>query len=287
MKKLVLIACGLVSLLCITAFVKNAEPAPGDDEKMIALRNVGHKVLQQSGDNTTNLPPVKKLGNNVFEIGFTNPLTFISDSLVASTSEAFDKTGIANEYLVKVVNSATAQMVYGYEVSGKPGASIIPCRGRSQPKANYSIIIAFGKPGVLAGILQGYTLPSLGLLLTLLSAAIVLFYKQKPMPATETVSDSISIGHYTLLPAKAILQCGDENTPLTVKEIKVLTLFARQPGNVITREELVKHIWGDEGIVTGGRSLDVFVSKLRKKFTADPAVSFVNVHGVGYKLQVE
>jgi DNA-binding response OmpR family regulator len=47
---------------------------------------------------------------------------------------------------------------------------------------------------------------------------------------------------------------------------------------------LLKRVWEDEGVITG-RSLDVFISKLRKKLKNDPSVQIVNVHGKGYKLE--
>jgi DNA-binding response OmpR family regulator len=72
---------------------------------------------------------------------------------------------------------------------------------------------------------------------------------------------------------------------LTNKEAKLLKLFCANVNNVISRDTIQKTIWEDEGYFVG-RSMDVFISRLRKLLKDDPSVSIINVHGVGYKLQV-
>ena len=69
------------------------------------------------------------------------------------------------------------------------------------------------------------------------------------------------------------------------KEAKLLSIFSVNLNEVIDRNRLQKEVWEDEGVIVG-RSLDVFISKLRKKFEKDPAVKLVNIHGKGYKLEV-
>jgi len=54
---------------------------------------------------------------------------------------------------------------------------------------------------------------------------------------------------------------------------------------ISNRKQLQKEVWEDDGVLVG-RSLDVFISKLRKKLEADPAVRIINIHGKGYKLEV-
>jgi two-component system response regulator RegX3 len=72
---------------------------------------------------------------------------------------------------------------------------------------------------------------------------------------------------------------------LTVSELKLLTLLARQPGRVFTREELMKHLWESE-YVGDERACDAHVANLRRKIEADPAEPkrILSVRGVGYKL---
>jgi DNA-binding winged helix-turn-helix (wHTH) protein len=72
---------------------------------------------------------------------------------------------------------------------------------------------------------------------------------------------------------------------LTDKECRILELLHQSFGELIARETLMEKIWINEGVITT-RSLDVFVSKLRKKLSPDPGLRITNVHGKGYKLEV-
>jgi DNA-binding response OmpR family regulator len=72
---------------------------------------------------------------------------------------------------------------------------------------------------------------------------------------------------------------------LTDKECRILELLNKNFGQLITRETLMQEVWINEGVITG-RSLDMFVSKLRKKLSSDPALRITNVHGKGYKLEI-
>lgn len=72
---------------------------------------------------------------------------------------------------------------------------------------------------------------------------------------------------------------------LTQKEAEVLKLLYQNRERVLKREEILKQVWGDDDYFMG-RSLDVFISKLRKYLKEDPAVQIVNYHGVGFKLEL-
>jgi DNA-binding response OmpR family regulator len=72
---------------------------------------------------------------------------------------------------------------------------------------------------------------------------------------------------------------------LTVTETRVLRIFALSPNETIERSRLQKEIWEDEGVIVG-RSLDMFISKLRKKLEFDPNIKIVVIRGKGYKLEI-
>ena len=78
---------------------------------------------------------------------------------------------------------------------------------------------------------------------------------------------------------------GEETILLTDKECKVLALLNRNIGRLRLREELIQEVWTDEGVITG-RSLDMFISKLREKLSADPDLRITNIHGKGYRLEI-
>ncbi len=81
------------------------------------------------------------------------------------------------------------------------------------------------------------------------------------------------------------LSVGGQVHQLTRKEAKLLKLFADHSNRMIAREVIQKAIWEDEGYFVG-RSMDVFISRLRKLLKEDPTVRIVNVHSTGYKLEV-
>jgi DNA-binding response OmpR family regulator len=76
-----------------------------------------------------------------------------------------------------------------------------------------------------------------------------------------------------------------EERKLTKKEADVLRLLCMHTDQVLARELVLNMVWGDDTYFLG-RSLDVFISRLRKYLKLDPDVRIVNVHGVGFKLQV-
>ena len=93
------------------------------------------------------------------------------------------------------------------------------------------------------------------------------------------------LGKMEFFQDKQILKFGNDNISLTTKENQVLQILASSPNETLSRERLQKEVWEDEGVLVG-RSLDVFISKLRKKLELDPNLKIVNVHGKGYKLEV-
>jgi DNA-binding response OmpR family regulator len=78
---------------------------------------------------------------------------------------------------------------------------------------------------------------------------------------------------------------GVEKT-LTIKESEVLKMLYQNRDRVLKREEILTKVWGDDDYFMG-RSMDVFISKLRKYLKDDPSIEIVNYHGVGFRLEVK
>lgn len=77
-----------------------------------------------------------------------------------------------------------------------------------------------------------------------------------------------------------------EERRLTRKESDVLKLLCQYKNKLLRREIVLKHVWGKDDYFMG-RSMDVYITKLRKYFKEDEKVSIINVHGAGFKLEVE
>ncbi len=75
-----------------------------------------------------------------------------------------------------------------------------------------------------------------------------------------------------------------EGNKLTKKEAEILMLLCEQKGKVVERNLILKLVWGDDSYFNG-RSLDVFISKLRKYLREDPSIAIQNIHGIGFCLQ--
>jgi DNA-binding response OmpR family regulator len=94
----------------------------------------------------------------------------------------------------------------------------------------------------------------------------------------------VLLGKYTFDFSNLTLKNNATEKTLTQKEAEVLKLLYHNRERVLKREEILKHVWGDDDYFMG-RSMDVFISKLRKYLKEDPSVQIVNYHGVGFKLE--
>lgn len=95
--------------------------------------------------------------------------------------------------------------------------------------------------------------------------------------------EKYSIGKYSFDPAKQILAFGEETVKLTTKESELLELLCRHTGTILERNYALKTIWADDNYFNA-RSMDVYITRLRKYLKKDPAVKILNIHGKGYKL---
>lgn len=91
------------------------------------------------------------------------------------------------------------------------------------------------------------------------------------------------IGSFTFNTQKQILARGDEQTKLTTKESELLSLLCAHANEILQRDFALKTIWIDDNYFNA-RSMDVYITKLRKHLKADENVEIINIHGKGYKL---
>jgi DNA-binding response OmpR family regulator len=91
------------------------------------------------------------------------------------------------------------------------------------------------------------------------------------------------IGNYTFDPLKQMLIFSGEPVKLTTKESELLELLCRHRNEILERNYALKSIWVDDNYFNA-RSMDVYITRLRKYLIKDPSVKILNVHGRGYKL---
>lgn len=95
--------------------------------------------------------------------------------------------------------------------------------------------------------------------------------------------DEFTIGNYTYIDNERSLKLGDTITKLTTKEAELLKLLAHNINKIVDRDVALKSIWGNDNYFTG-RSMDVYITKLRKYLKDDEQLEIVNIHGQGFKL---
>lgn len=100
------------------------------------------------------------------------------------------------------------------------------------------------------------------------------------------LSNEYTIGRFKLIAPELKLVDDQNNTyTLTKKEAALLEYLARYANQPIKREDILRSIWKDDSYFAG-RSMDVYITKLRKYLKSDPNIEIQNVHGVGFKLSV-
>ena len=275
-------------LLMFIALICVAFSMTGNDDfdiarREILLRRIGHEILLQSGDSTSRVLPVKKIAENEYQISFENAFTFQPESLVNTTQRLLAKDPLANDYVVNVVNCANASVAYGFAISKNKKEDIIACKGRRQPITCYMINIKFKPAGIITAK-NGYLLGSLTVLAFIGFIFLRSVKSRKALPDSRH-TDMFTLGSMSFDTETRKLMINGKTIDLTRTETRVLRIFALSPNEAIERSRLQKEIWEDEGVIVG-RSLDMFISKLRKKLEFDPNIKIVVIRGKGYKLEI-
>lgn len=103
---------------------------------------------------------------------------------------------------------------------------------------------------------------------------------------TESQQDEVMIGTIKYEPDYRLLHLQGEVKKLTTKENQLLQLLVKNKNEILDRNATLRAIWGDDNYFNG-RSMDVYIAKLRKLLKEDPAIEIINVHGKGFKLVVK
>lgn len=275
-------------LLLFISVICAAFSITGDDDfdisrREVLLRRIGHELLLQSGDSKSRVLPVKKIADDEYQISFENELTFQPDSLVNTTRRLLAKDPLTRDYVVNVLNSDNSSVAYGYAISKNEKDDIVACKGRVQPKARYMINIKF-KPKGMNILGSGYLLGGLPFL-AFVGFMFLRSSKPRKVLPDDQHAKTFTLGSALFDAQLRQLTINNETIDLTGTETRLLLIFASSPNEVIQRRRLQKEIWEDEGIIVG-RSLDMFISKLRKKLELDPNIKIAVIRGKGYRLEI-
>jgi len=288
LKKIIAGLFGLMLFQCIQASSTN------EKQLSVAMRMVGHQILLNAGDSTSRVLAIEKDSTH-YTINFDAPFAFVPDDLIPVIHDVLKDAEISNGYIVEVIEKASQKVVYNYEMAPNGQVKDLPCLTRKQPIADYSILIYLlekiefvSQPNVKGGQFSSSiesTSKFNTLLLILAPIGLIGFFimRRKRKPILET--HLVRIGNSQVDKNNMALITENQRTDLSYKEAELLLLFGASPNTLLERSVILNKIWGDEGDYVG-RTLDVYVSKLRKKIEMDTSLKIVNIRGLGYKLVI-
>ena len=286
MKSRYIYIIGIVVLLVIlVGFLSfsNKDDSDFSERVKISLRDAGNQLLLSNKDTTSVILPVIQQGQLKYRLSFENPLLFNPSKLVSAIDSSFQKGKLKKHYRVEVIQCTDKEVAYSFAMSEEVTETIIPCAGRFLPEECYSIEVKFTnqKASFLSG--QG---PIYILVFAILALLGGLLYNIKSVKESNEANSAFAIiGSFKFYPDQNVLIKEAVEISLSKKECELLAIFVAHPNQIIKRDELSKKVWEDNGVFVG-RSLDTYISKLRKKLQDDDSIKLTNVHGVGYKLEI-
>jgi DNA-binding winged helix-turn-helix (wHTH) protein len=277
----------LAIYLPVNPSVANNESVRFAEKANLALRRTAHHLLIANGDTLSTIPPVTQLDAHTFSIRMEHVLDYAK--LPGLLQESLKMQDITSGYNVTVLDCDKGELQLGYnflELNQKGG---VTCGHRAHQGQCYQLQVSFiPQKQEAKGGLQNWFMLSLGGALAALG--LVAWNKSRQTKIAERAPDALispklefsksylDIQNQTLVSGNIVQQ-------LTFRETKLLSLFARHTNQILERDTILKSVWEDEG-VTVGRSIDVFVSRLRKMLANDPYVKITAIHGIGYKMEV-
>jgi DNA-binding winged helix-turn-helix (wHTH) protein len=252
----------------------------------LALRSVSDKLLTSEGRPTQRIRPVKQLSLSTYRVQLDAPISYnVLDSLVKTE---FRSHAILAPFELAVYDHRFDSLLFGnLYANGIRSEGTPVCLGREQISVPMDFTAKFYEHTTEAATTANMWWLVLlnGLSITGVAYCLMLTNRKEEKSAVTDASQVYALGSlaYDFTNQQITSKAGV--VELTYKEAKLLKLFCVNQNQVISRDAIQKAIWEDEGYFVG-RSMDVFISRLRKLLKEDPAVSIVTIHGVGYKLSV-
>jgi hypothetical protein len=292
----IILLVGLIFVQIGTAF-----SSPKDEKHVeVSLRMIGHQILLSAGDSTSRVLPIVKKGGS-YRVQFATAFGFNPDRLAVIIDSVVNATHLAKSYNVAFEMCGNKEVVHMYEVGATDQENVLACLSRDVPEGCYELVFTIlDAPAVVteantsetmgenASSVQhlGHELLFVFLCLTIPAAGLLWFLRRRRRRVPQTDPNQIWIGTFLFNPVRMELSHNGKPVELTSKESDLLQLLSHSANDTVDRETILKTVWGDDGDYIG-RTLDVFISKLRKKLEADPNVKIANIRGIGYKLIVD
>ena len=275
-----------ILVLFITALsISNVKAETKDQHIKVALRSIGHEFLLQINDSTSRVLPVEKIDGR-YAVRFEREFSFEPDLLLFAVFKVIEERKIVESYIVEVEKCRTKELVHSFEASLNTNDDIIACKQRLLPKdcyAFYFTVIDENEDIEESNI--GSSLNYIYGIFILIIMTCIILYLNSRNKSKKTNSGLINIGQYQFDKKGMTLILKAQSIGLSSKEADLLFLLFSNENKTLEREYILNIVWGDEGDYVG-RTLDVFISKLRKKLEADSSLKIINVRGVGYRFVI-
>lgn len=274
----------LFFLLLFVLVIPKANAASNEQLIKVTLRSIGHEFLLQLDDSTSRVLPIEKKAGR-YSIRFENEFSFEPDALLLSTQKVLQASKSNDSYIVEVEKCGSNEVIYSFKASLSQEDNLTPCKLRELPLDCYvfyftAVDVPLLNPEPESG--SNAAMRKIYLLLIMLLGAGILFYFWRRKNKQKVNADLIHIGQFQFDQKAMKLMMKARSIELSSKESDLLFLLFSNENKTLEREYILKVVWGDEGDYVG-RTLDVFISKLRKKLEADASLKIVNIRGVGYR----
>ncbi|WP_299677456.1 winged helix-turn-helix domain-containing protein [uncultured Dokdonia sp.] len=279
----------LISILWLF-FTPDTKEVHFSERVKISLRDVGNQLLLENQDTVSLVLPVIEINELNYELSFERPLSITPNNIVSIVKESFHRAALPGQYLIEVIQCKDQEVAYSYSILNDIERDIIPCSNRVLPENCFTIKAQFiqGPPPMLNKqqvLLLLCILFVLFIGLAYWDRLYTRFRESVPNQHHTSNNTHTAIGIFKFYPEQNKLVKEAIEIGLSKKECELLAIFVSQPNQVVKRDELTKRVWEDNGVIVG-RSLDTYISKLRKKLKDDTSIKITNVHGVGYKLEM-
>lgn len=254
-----------------------------DEEKFVAvlLRDIGHQFLTEIGDTTSRILEVTH-EKNTYLLRFENDIAFTPDQLYNKVHELMRTHNAKQNFIVEVSTCDSNKIVHSFKASIDRDEEILPCKGRPLPKACYQIFFTASQPWIPYEAKveehEEASWTSYWIIAVVALLILLLIWRQKNGKTEEI----LTLGEYKFDLQRMKLLYKEEVIELSSLEADLLHLFIQHKNETLKREFILNEVWEDEGNYVG-RTLDVFISKLRKKLENDESLKIISVRGVGYK----
>jgi DNA-binding winged helix-turn-helix (wHTH) protein len=287
----------LLGLSTLSAYWEDKN-APLEQQHMsekinLALRKTAHQLLKQAGDSISTLAPVQKKTENAYLVRIEQHFNY--DSLIILLKNNFYNYNITAHYDVVVLNCQNEkELLWGYSSLDFLKDKDMACIGRSQAQGCYNFKITFTEISLKMTNIKSiwFFLGGLGILSMVMYVLVPYFSPKKTEATPPSVFNAkihdmhlIAIGNSLFDTHLQIVSTGENQQKMTFRESKLLELFCHHKNEVLDRDFILKEIWDDDGALVS-RSVDVFVSRLRKILKNDDSLKIKNIHNRGYRLEI-